>query len=285
MKIVTHFPSVGIALVPLIILSACGTKKMSERKSGETMVFTGVRSVQSGDGWNAKEEMMKWNTQETAMVICDMWDRHWCKGATERVGKMAPKINELAEVARKKGVTIIHAPSDVIQFYEDTPQRNRLKDVAIEAWAAKIPYWYELDTLKEAQLPIDDSDGGCDCLPKCTSQKAWKKQISTIHIDEKDGISDNGKEILSYFEQKGIKNVIMTGVHVNMCVLGRSFGIRSQKTAGLNVALVRDLTDAMYNHEMPPFVSHKEGTELVINHIEKYWSPTTTSRELVESLK
>ncbi|MDN5210852.1 protein-signal peptide and transmembrane prediction [Fulvivirgaceae bacterium BMA12] len=285
MKIVTRLQTVGIALISLIIVSACGQKKVSEKKSGETMVFMGIRSIPSGDKWNAMEEMMKWNTQETAMVICDMWDRHWCKGATERVGEMAPKINELAEAARKKGVTIIHAPSDVIPFYKDTPQRKRLKSVTIETWATSIPYWYELDTLKEAQLPIDDSDGGCDCLPKCTSGKAWKKQIDAIHIDGQDGISDDGKEILSYFQQKGIKNVIMTGVHVNMCVLGRSFGIRAQKAAGLNVTLVRDLTDAMYNHEMSPFVSHQEGTELVIKHIEKYWSPTTTFRELIQSLK
>ena len=149
----------------------------------------------------------------------------------------------------------------------------------------RFPTGYELDTLKEAQLPIDDSDGGCDCFPKCTSRKAWEKQISTIHIDKEDGISDNGKEILSYFRQKEIKNVIMTGVHVNMCVLGRSFGIRAQKTAGLNVTLARDLTDAMYNHEMSPFVSHKDGTELVIEHIEKYWSSTVTSQALIQSLK
>lgn len=69
-----------------------------------------------------------------------------------------------------------------------------------------------------------------------------------------------------------------------MCVLGRSFGIRGQTAAGMNVVLVRDLTDAMYNHEMSPFVSHKEGTEKVIEHIEKYWSATVLSQELIQSL-
>jgi hypothetical protein len=53
----------------------------------------------------------------------------------------------------------------------------------------------------------------------------------------------------------------------------------------MNVVLAKDLTDAMYNHEMTPFVSHKEGTQKVIGHIEKYWSPTVLSGELIQSLK
>ena len=35
--------------------------------------------------------------------------------------------------------------------------------------------------------------------------------------------------------------------------------------------LVRDLTDAMYNPEDPPHVSHDAGTQLVIEYIEKFW--------------
>ena len=66
-----------------------------------------------------------------------------------------------------------------------------------------------------------------------------------------------------------------------MCVLGRTFGIRGQVKLGNNVVLARDLTDAMYNPEMPPNVSHKSGTELVIEHIEKYWAPSVEWKDLV----
>ncbi|MBT5709898.1 isochorismatase, partial [Candidatus Poribacteria bacterium] len=67
----------------------------------------------------------------------------------------------------------------------------------------------------------------------------------------------------------------------NMCVLGRSFGIRQMTRWGIRVALVRDLTDAMYNPAMAPHVSHDEGTELVVQHIEKYWCPTVLSSDLL----
>ena len=47
--------------------------------------------------------------------------------------------------------------------------------------------------------------------------------------------------------QRGIKNVIVMGVHTNMCVLGRPFSIRQMVYQGQNVVLVRDMTDTMYN--------------------------------------
>jgi type 1 glutamine amidotransferase len=77
--------------------------------------------------------------------------------------------------------------------------------------------------------------------------------------------------------QRGITNVILMGVHVNMCVLGRPFSIRQMVAQGQNVLLMRDLTDAMYNHRSRPWVSHFRGTELVVEHIEKYWCPSITS--------
>jgi hypothetical protein len=72
------------------------------------------------------------------------------------------------------------------------------------------------------------------------------------------------------------------GVHTNMCVLGRPFGIRAMVRLGRNVVLVRDLTDAMYDPRQPPHVSHTRGTELVIEHIEKYWCPSILSEDLLQ---
>ena len=32
---------------------------------------------------------------KTAIIITDMWDKHWCKGATHRVGLIAQKMEPL----------------------------------------------------------------------------------------------------------------------------------------------------------------------------------------------
>ena len=66
-----------------------------------------------------------------------------------------------------------------------------------------------------------------------------------------------------------------------MCVLGRSFAIRQMVRWGKKVALIRDLTDAMYDPAMPPYVSHDEGTRLVIGYIEKFWCPTILSGDIL----
>ena len=114
--------------------------------------------------------------------------------------------------------------------------------------------------------------------------RVFTKQHAGLDIIGYDGVSDSGQEIYNFLQQEGIKNVANMGVHTNMCVLGRSFGIRQMVRLGMNVVLVRDLTDCMYDPRDPPYVSHARGTELVIEHIEKYWAPSVTSRELVQGL-
>ncbi|MCK4323279.1 MAG: isochorismatase family protein, partial [Armatimonadetes bacterium] len=96
-----------------------------------------------------------------------------------------------------------------------------------------------------------------------------------------DGISEKGDEVYNYLHQQGITNLIIMGIHTNMCVLERPFGIKQMVRWGLNVMLVRDITDTMYNPADPPYVSHDEGTQLVIAYIEKFWCPTISNDDLM----
>jgi hypothetical protein len=70
------------------------------------------------------------------------------------------------------------------------------------------------------------------------------------------------------------------GVHTNYCILARPFGIRQMLKLGKNVVLARDLTDSLYDPREPPFVSHARGTEIVIEHIERYLCPSILSADL-----
>jgi nicotinamidase-related amidase len=213
---------------------------------------------------------------KTAIIITDMWDLHWCKGATRRVGLIAQKMEPLLEVARRAGILVIHAPSETMDFYSHAPGRL----LAQNAPQATPPP--EL-TFTEAPLPIDDSDEGCD-TPGDKPHKAWSREDEALSIAAGDVISDQGTEIYNVLRQHHIDTVLFMGVHANMCILHRSFGVRQLSKWGLRCVLVRDLTDAMYNPASRPFVSHTAGTELVIEYIEKYWAPTTTSDALTTAL-
>jgi nicotinamidase-related amidase len=239
-----------------------------------------VENPKQSGKFDVVEKEVRWDGRKTAIVICDMWDKHWCKGATARVAEMAPRMNDVIAAARKKGVLIIHSPSGTLEAYKDTPQRKLAQ--AAPPVEPKVPLkgWCSLDRSREAPLPIDDSDGGCDDEPKCPSGGPWKKQIDTLKIEPGDAITDSA-EAYYLMQQRGIDNLILMGVHTNMCVLGRPFGIRQMVYQGKNVALVRDMTDTMYNSRRPPNVSHFRGTDLVIEHVEKHWCPTITSTDFL----
>jgi nicotinamidase-related amidase len=122
---------------------------------------------------------------------------------------------------------------------------------------------------------------GCDCREKCEIKAPWKRQIALLDIDEKtDAITDNGQELYNLLAEREIDRVMIMGVHLNMCVLGRPFGIRQLTHMGKEVVLVRDLTDTMYNSEKRPYVDHFSGTDLVVKHVEQHWCPTILSTDL-----
>lgn len=225
--------------------------------------------------WAAQDFSEELDPHRTAIVICDMWDKHWCRGASERVNQLAPKLNNVVARARKAGVLIIHAPSETMDFYRDSPQRQAMLAIA----QVKPPEPMELS---DPPLPIDDSGGGCDTGDKM--YKAWSRQHAAIAIEPGDLISDKGTEIYSALRNRDIKHLLVAGVHTNMCILNRTFAIKQMTRWGVRCILLRDLTDAMYNPADRPRVSHDQGTQLVIEHIEKYWCPTLLSAELLRAL-
>ena len=230
--------------------------------------------------WEQVTNAAAWDAKATAVVICDMWDQHWCKAATARVAEMAPRMNQVVAELRRRGVLIIHCPSDTMKFYEGWPGRKLAQSAPAAPVKKPLAGWCNLDATKEPPLPIDDSDGGCDDSPQCKEASPWRHEISTIKIRPGDAITDS-VEAYNLMRQRGITNVIVMGVHQNMCVLGRPFSIRQMVYQGQNVVLMRDLTDSMYNHRRKPFVDHFTGNDLVTWHIEKYWCPTITSDQIL----
>jgi nicotinamidase-related amidase len=249
------------------------------------------------DRYHQLQREETWLSEQTALIVCDMWDLHHCHRAVVRGKELAPRLNEVVQQARKLGVTIIHAPSSCVDHYANHPARKRAMGTPraksfppdISRWCHKIP------AEESGKYPIDQSNGGEDddreehakwqqeLVSLGRNPKApWKKQSDTIEIDgQGDFISDNGEEIWSILESRGITNVILTGVHTNMCVLGRPFGLRQMVRAGKRTALMRDMTDTMYDPNCWPFVSHFSGTDLIIDHIERHICATITSDQLI----
>jgi len=255
-----------------------------------------LRSRVEADGkYTVVTKDQTWPADKTAIIVCDMWDAHHCLNAVRREEEMVPRMNEVLTKARDLGVLIIHAPSSCMEPYKDHPARKRAQSAPaaknlpkdIGEWCRKIP------AEEKGVYPIDQSDGGEDDDPAEHAEwhaklkamgrnpKApWKSQHAGLTIKDEDAISDSGVEIWNLLESRGIDRVLLLGVHTNMCVLGRPFGLRQMAKNGKTVALIRDMTDTMYNPKMPPNVNHFEGTRLIIEHIEKFVCPTITSDQI-----
>ncbi len=239
------------------------------------------REIEKGSGkFKVTTRDVRWNTSETAIIICDMWDNHYCQLAAQRVDAMAPKLNRIVTAARNLGVQIIHAPSGTMTVYAETPHRKRMQQAPPVKPTVPLKGWCYRDPQREPELPVDTSKQPCDDPVVGKRVRRYSKQHAGIKMIGYDGISDRGSEIYSFCRQLGIKNIVLMGVHTNMCVLGRPFGIRQMVYEGFNVVLVRDLTDAMYDPREYPYVSHTRGTQLVVEHIETYWCPSILGKDL-----
>ena len=233
-----------------------------------------VQPFKGSDAWDEVAIARSFDPKTCAVVLCDVWDDHWCKKASQRCGVLAPKIDAAVKGLRDRGVFAIHCPSDTMDFYKDSPARRRALDAA--KWVRPKAL-----VLPDPPLPVDSTDGGCDDAPPSKFFKAWSRQHPAVAIDDaKDAVTDKGDEVMNLLHARGITTVFVAGVHTNMCVLHRSFAIKELTRNRFDCVLVRDLTDSMYNPERDPKVSHDEGTELIVRHVEKHWCPTCLSKDL-----
>lgn len=284
-------PIVASVALLMNVASPLGAEHLKLKLRSQTEVAPGTAR------FHTVVKPAEWNPAETAVILCDVWDYHHCLNAVRRLEEFGPRLNDLVAKARSQGCTIIHAPSDCMPQYAEHPARARAMSAPkapsqppeIQRWCSIVP------SERAAIYPLDQSDGGEDDDPKEHAEWAaklaglgrnpklpWKKQSDMIKIDDtKDFISDKGDEVWNVLESRGIKNVILAGVHLNMCVLGRPFGLRRMIEGGKNAVLVRDLTDTMYNPKMWPYVPHFTGTDRMVAHVEQRVCPTISSDQIL----
>ena len=219
-----------------------------------------------------------------AVVVCDMWDSHHCVTAARRVAEMAPAVNAFVSQLRRRDTLIIHAPGGCTGFYESTPARDRARRAPFAA--APVPIdWNPWNWEREGKPPqtlVEPGPCSCESGPPCCSSEAgypWTRQIETIEIAPADAVSDDGQEVYNLLEEESVRDVVVLGVHANVCILGRPYGIRQLVYLRKRPVLCRDLTDSF--HRDPR--GHDWGTAEIVAHIERYWCPTVSSHELLAS--
>jgi len=138
-----------------------------------------------------------------------------------------------------------------MDYYAGTPARERARQAP--RVQSPVPVgWHDWDRSREAPLPAalaDDTPCSCEPGEPCTEggpPYPWTHQIESIVIAPDDAVTDDGDELLALLEQRAIDDVVVMGVHLNRCVLGRPYGIRQLVYWGKSPVLCRDLTDSYH---------------------------------------
>lgn len=218
----------------------------------------------------------------TAVVVIDMWDHHWCKTYSARVANLVPRMNDTVNAARALGMQIVWAPSDVLDFYKDYPQRLAMTAIPVHPEPASVGF-------HPPQAPQGDN---CECGPErpCHSGKAWSRQQDGLIISESDLIGDcnNGRELLNLCAARGIDTLLYLGVASNMCICYRGMGMINMKDHGLKAIFAADLVESIMGNGFNPQTRQRDlnftpakGSALVQYFLEQHVAPSIESRQLL----
>jgi len=242
-----------------------------------------VRDPFLKDGWKDIVSINKIAPDKTALIICDMWDVYRGEDQSTRSHFLAKKINSVVNIARKRGIKIIHAPCETMNFYKKWKQHESL---------LKIPS-ISLPVIKSKENTIPEPPLKnynkclekyymCDRYPLITCDHSFSSQNKLISITDEDLISDNMQNVYNFLQHKKIEKVFIVGQHFNRCVFNRPIGIKMMVNYGINLVVIRDLVVIWPDYKLSPYLGYDEQYQLFLKWIEKYWCPTIDSIDLVE---
>lgn len=223
-----------------------------------------------------KEGIKKINPENVGVVIIDMWNHHWCKTATNRVSTMVPRFNKSFESARKLGMKIFWAPTDGIAKHMGTIPRER---------AAAVPY-HEMNVTRDLQVNFTHRRKGCLCGPgiPCMGDYGWDGLHPDLNIeDETDYVISSTTELYSLCMELGVTTLIYSGVHTNVCVMGKPPALKNMYNAGIDGYLARDMTDASIAPIPAEGITNEEGTADIVSDIENAGVGSVNFGELMSS--
>ena len=92
-----HFARTVSLLVFIFVI------KPSSFSQVESLHIPKQTKIKTSDGsYTTVTKTETWNPKETAFIIIDMWDKHWCPTATARTAELAPFLNMVVTEAPKK---------------------------------------------------------------------------------------------------------------------------------------------------------------------------------------
>ena len=182
----------------LLVLQVAGGFDFTLRSARNTTRLCGPDDRGPCGEWECFERSREWRSNETAFVVVDMWDKHWCPSATSRTHSLASPIARYINAARAAGGVIVWAPSETTSFYhEHTARLNTLELPTVPRPPRRSQSWLTaptpnlLDAGTQRSLPFHST---LMCLTAVTivaslrtmhgsvRSRAWRSETATSSL-------------------------------------------------------------------------------------------------------
>lgn len=239
--------------------------------------------VEPGVEWiekNTNYAHLDWKIplHQAALVLVDVWDRHYLKDTAARAEAIiSEKIVPLMAACRRAGMPIIHAPSP--------PQ------------AKKHPAWVRLVS-EEEMAPRRDGWPPAEFRGKSGDYKAYARPVEpraeelarlreglTLHPkvqpEGDEAVIATGEELHRCCKGKGTLFLFYLGFNTNACILWRDYGTMEMGRRGYEIILLRDCGTGMESFETHDALGQTRGAVLFLEMFGQY---SLTSDELIAGL-
>jgi len=239
--------------------------------------------VDPGIEWleaNTDYAQLDWTVpmEQTALVLVDVWDRHYLKDAAARAEAIIDqRFVPLLAGCRSAGLKIFHAPSP--------PQAQRHPN-----WIGagrKLQKSVVASDWPPAEFRSKSGHFAAYARPAEPREPELAQLRSELQIHQKvlpvgsEPVVATGDELHDLCRQAGILFLFFAGFNTNACILVRDYGTLAMSQRGYEVILLRDCTTGMESRETLPNLGQTNGAILLLEMFGQY---SATSDELLAGI-
>jgi hypothetical protein len=218
------------------------------------------------------EKEKTFDPRRIGILVVGMWSGHQCKIADQKLQELSPQVDTFLKKCRGKGMKVIFGSQSLVKHPKYVNLRKNMKNIAF----AKL----EDKGLSFPPIPFDDSDGGVN-ERNPSFQRGEVDLNPQIEVSDTDAMTDNCKELLNYLYHHNCNLLLVVGVHTNMCVLDRPYGMKNIARYGFPMAIVRDLADPMIKPDGVVVKDREDALNKIIRYVEQYFAPSVDSRDFM----
>jgi nicotinamidase-related amidase len=208
---------------------------------------------------------------QCALILVDVWNDHYIESLATRQGQIIQEaIVPVLDAARQANMTIIHAPGPDVVIDEPVPSPSAL-----------LPGWPpDLFRARRGEYIIYRSP--VYQYPSLADKWAPIRAKLAIHelVAPRPGepIVASGPKLHYHLMQRQILHLFYCGFAANMCILGRTYGIRYMRDAGYNTMLIRDATTGVESEDT---IDGVWATYMAIREVEQNHGFTVTAEDFI----